>query len=233
MYSESCSIVIPAKNETVQLNDLLTKILEQKNYDFECFIVVDSIDDQSCKVVRFFQSLDNRFCLLVNKNPSNPATAIRFGISKATKEKIIIIMGDGSDDPGDIPKLLNLLGKGVSVACASRYTEGGAQLNAKFIKSSISRIVGLSFQLLTKVGTHDITNSYKGYSKEFLDLVGIESAHGFELGIEMVAKAYRYNKIVAQIPTIWIEKNIKQSNFKIIKWAPIYLKWYLYGLKRN
>jgi len=233
VYDESCSIIIPAKNETVQLNDLLTKILEQKNYDFECFIVVDSIDDQSCKVVRPFQSLDDRFCLLINESSSNPAAAIRFGIGRATKEKIIVIMGDGSDDPGDIPKLLNLLDRGASVACASRYTSGGNQLHAKFIKSTISRFVGLSFHFLTKVGTHDITNSYKGYSKEFLDFVGIESNHGFELGIEMVAKAYRYNKIVAQIPTTWIEKNKQQSNFKIIKWAPIYLKWYLYGLKRD
>jgi dolichol-phosphate mannosyltransferase len=33
---------------------------------------------------------------------------------------------------------------------------------------------------------------------------------------------------VAELPTIWLERTIGQSNFKLRKWIPHYLKWYFY-----
>ena len=42
-----------------------------------------------------------------------------------------------------------------------------------------------------RVGTRDATNSFKAYSVEFVRDVGIESDTGFEIGIELVAKARR------------------------------------------
>ena len=59
--------------------------------------------------------------------------------------------------------------------------------------------------------------------------VGIESDAGFELGIELVAKARRRRRPVAEIPTIWLERAQGASNFKVRKWLPRYLRWYLYA----
>ena len=60
--------------------------------------------------------------------------------------------------------------------------------------------------------------------------MGIDSDAGFELGIEMVAKARRLGLPVAELPTIWLDRATGMSNFKVRAWIPRYLHWYLYAL---
>ena len=59
--------------------------------------------------------------------------------------------------------------------------------------------------------------------------VGIDSDSGFEIGIELVAKARRLRRPVAEIPTIWLERRSGTSNFKVPSWLPRYLKWYRFA----
>jgi dolichol-phosphate mannosyltransferase len=60
-------------------------------------------------------------------------------------------------------------------------------------------------------------------------MVGIESDKGFEIGIELVAKARRARLPVAEIPTIWLDRSFGASNFKLMAWLPRYLHWYFYA----
>jgi len=79
------------------------------------------------------------------------------------------------------------------------------------------------------VGTRDATNSFKAYSTEFVRQVGIDSRDGFEIGIELTAKAKRLRLPVAEIPTIWLDRQAGVSNFKVAKWVPSYLRWYRFA----
>ena len=116
------------------------------------------------------------------------------------------------------------------VAAASRYMRGGRQVGGPRLKGLVSRTAGLSLNLLARVGTHDATNSFKAYSRAFVESVGVESDAGFEIGIEMVAKARRRGERVAEIPTVWLDRTTGQSNFKVREWIPRYLHWYLFAL---
>jgi dolichol-phosphate mannosyltransferase len=93
----------------------------------------------------------------------------------------------------------------------------------------MSRLAGRSLRTLAHVGTRDATNSFKAYSTEFVRQVGIESRDGFEIGIELTAKAKRLRLPVAEIPTIWLDRQAGVSNFKIAKWVPSYLRWYRFA----
>ena len=59
--------------------------------------------------------------------------------------------------------------------------------------------------------------------------VGIDSRDGFEIGIELTAKAKRLGRPVAEIPTIWLDRQAGVSNFKVAKWIPSYLRWYRFA----
>ena len=52
---------------------------------------------------------------------------------------------------------------------------------------------------------------------------------GFELGLEMVAKARRHRLPVAELPTIWLDRTVGASNFQVWSWLPRYLRWYRYA----
>jgi hypothetical protein len=138
------------------------------------------------------------------------------------------MMADGSDDIRAISELSNLVNRGVAVACASRYMSGGQQIGGQRFKKFLSRSAGKSLFLFAGIGTHDPTNSFKSYSRDFLTRVGIESRSGFEIGIELVAKAHRLRLPVAEIPTIWLDRTSGESRFKVAKWAPKYLRWYFF-----
>ena len=97
------------------------------------------------------------------------------------------------------------------------------------MKRILSRLAGLSLYWIGRVGTHDATNSFKAYSRDFVRKVGVESDTGFELGLEMVAKARRYRQPVAELPTIWLDRTVGASNFQVWSWLPRYLRWYRYA----
>jgi hypothetical protein len=92
-------------------------------------------------------------------------------------------------------------------------------------------LAGVSLHLLGRVGTHDPTNSFKAYSRDFICEVGIESDTGFSMGIELVAKAKCLGRPVAEIPTIWLDRAEGTSNFKMSKWLGRHLRWYVHALK--
>ena len=97
------------------------------------------------------------------------------------------------------------------------------------MKGIISRVAGMSLHWFARVGTHDATNSFKAYSRDYVNVVGIESTEGFEVGIELVAKARRYRLPVAEIPTIWLDRTFGASNFRLLRWLKHYLRWYVYA----
>ena len=58
----------------------------------------------------------------------------------------------------------------------------------------------------------------------------MKSDKGFELGMELVIKARKRHLPVVEIPTIWLERHIGKSQFKVVKWMPHYLYWVIYAL---
>ena len=88
----------------------------------------------------------------LNTYGPGPAQAIRFGFAHAKADVVVVTMADGCDDPMQIDPLVRLVERGVVVAAASRYMRGGQQIGGPVIKSTLSRLAGLSLHLLTHVG---------------------------------------------------------------------------------
>jgi dolichol-phosphate mannosyltransferase len=158
-----------------------------------------------------------------------PANAIRYGFDAATAPVAVVTMADGCDDPRQIDDLTRLVERGVVVAAASRYMPGGQQVGGPVLKGVLSRTAGRSLHWFARVGTRDPTNSYKAYSTAFVETVGIDSRDGFEIGLELTAKARRLRLPVAELPTIWLDRQAGMSNFKLARWLPKYLRWYRFA----
>jgi len=223
------SVVIPAYNEGDAVLPVLERIRESTNISNEVIVVVDDETDSTAPHVLAMSGEHLNIRLVINRIGRGPANAIKVGIAEAKAPVVVVTMADGCDDPGQIDQLTRLVERGVVVAAASRYARSGQQVGGPLVKGLMSRMAGLTLFHFARVGTRDATNSFKAYSKSFLDQVGIESDRGFEIGIELVAKARRYRQPVAEVPTIWLDRAIGESNFKIAAWLPRYLRWYTYA----
>jgi len=227
------SIVIPAYNEGDGIVPGLDRIFEAITVDAEVLVVVDTPEDTTIPVVTAYARNEPRLRHLVNDYGRGPAQAIRYGIDHSSAETVVITMSDGCDDPRQIDDLVKLVERGVVVAAASRYMPGGQQVGGPRFKSFLSRTAGKSLQWFTNAGTRDATNSFKAYNREFVRDVGIDSRDGFEIGLELTAKARRMRLPVAEIPTIWLDRTFGQSNFKLSAWIPKYLRWYRFAFGRR
>jgi dolichol-phosphate mannosyltransferase len=223
------SVVVPAYNEGEHALNVLDRLFESIHLPCEVLVVVDSADDMTVPVAEEYAKKEPRLRCLVNTYGRGPANAIRFGIDAAAAPVTVVTMADGCDDARQIDELVKLVERGVAVAAASRFMPGGQLVGGPVVKGALSRLAGRSLRILAHVGTRDATNSFKAYSTEFVRQVGIDSRDGFEIGIELTAKAKRLRLPVAEIPTIWLDRQAGVSNFKVAKWVPSYVRWYLFA----
>ena len=233
MSTPRATLVIPAYNEGENILPGLARIIAATQTDAEVLVVVDSPDDTTVGPVEEFAKSHPEVRVIVNDYGRGPAHAIRYGIDAATTPTVVVTMADGCDDPRQIDELILLVERGVVVAAASRYMAGGQQVGAPAFKSLLSRAAGRSLHTLAHAGTRDATNSFKAYDTAFVRSVGIDSRDGFEIGLELTAKARRLRLPVAEIPTIWLDRTAGQSNFKLAKWIPKYLRWYRFAFGRR
>jgi dolichol-phosphate mannosyltransferase len=227
------TLVIPAYNEGENIIPGLDRILAAVETDAEVLVVVDSPDDTTVEPVEQYARSHPSVRVVVNDYGRGPAHAIRFGIDTARAKTVVVTMADGCDDPRQIDDLILLVERGVVVAAASRYMAGGQQVGAPAIKSLLSRTAGRSLHAFAHAGTRDATNSFKAYDADFVRSVGIDSRDGFEIGLELTAKARRLRLPVAEIPTIWLDRTAGESNFKLAQWIPKYLRWYRFAFGRR
>ncbi len=232
-HALAVSVVIPVYNEGEAILGCLERILREVHLPCEILVVHDIPEDTTVPYVEAVAAVDRRVRPVLNTYGRGPANAIRFGVEHASAPVAVVTMADGSDDPCQIDDLARLVERGVVVAAASRYRPGGQQVGGPLLKRVLSRLAGRSLKAFARVGTRDATNSFKAYSTAFVRQVGIDSRAGFEIGLELTAKAKRLRLPVAEIPTIWLDRAFGVSTFRLREWLPAYLRWYRFAYGRR
>jgi dolichol-phosphate mannosyltransferase len=227
------SVIVPVHAEGESAVRPLRRILAELPVASEVLVVHDTADDSTVPYVDKLAGQDPRIRPVHNTYGRGPAHAIRFGFDTAAAPVTVVTMADGCDDPRQVHELARLVERGVVVAAASRYMPGGQQVGGPRLKRLLSRAAGRSLHTLARVGTRDATNSFKAYDTAFVRAVGIESRTGFEIGLELTAKATRLGLPVAEIPTIWIDRRLGESHFHLGRYLPGYLRWYVFAYGRR
>jgi len=226
------SIVMPVYNEGKIIDQTIRRVESEVKIPHELLIVHDMDEDTTIDPVRKLQRKYSHIKLVKNIYGRGALNAIKTGLIKTKGEAICVMMADLTDDPKVLNEMMAEFERGFDVVAASRYMEGGHQIGGPFVKQILSRIAGVSLYYLVGLPTHDATNSFRLYSKQFLGKTKIESDGGFELALELTVKAYFRGFKVTEVPTIWTYL-AKESRFYLVKWLPKYLKWYLWAINKK
>jgi putative flippase GtrA len=226
-------IVIPVYNESENIRETIGRIEAIVSLPHIINIVYDMDEDTTIPVVNELCRDMPHIALVKNKYGSGVLNAIKTGLESTVSEYVVVTMADLSDPPAVINDMYCIAENETSdIVCASRYMRGGKQIGGPFIKGLLSRAAGLTLHYLAGLPIHDATNSFKLYRTSFLQGQKIESTGGFELGIELVVKAYLQGGKISETPSIWTDRTAGKSNFKLSAWLPCYLKWYFYAFNR-
>lgn len=228
------SVVCPVYNEAENIERLMDALQASISVPLELLIVYDHETDNTVPRVN---SIARRYPfpirLLQNQFGTGALNALKSGFRESRGEAVLVVMADLSDDFSVVDEMYRLITTaGFDIVCGSRYMPGGRQIGGPLLKKSISRLVGLSLHYLTGLPTHDVTNSFKMYKRRFLNGVKIESQGGFEIGMELVVKAFLNGAKITELPATWLDRTAGKSRFRIWRWAPNYLGWYLYALSK-
>lgn len=227
--SNELSIVIPVYNEGPNILATISTIEQKVRTPHRILIVYDFDEDNTLPAVRPLVSRGT-VQLVKNRYGRGALAAIRTGFDAAATGLVLVMMADSSDDPSAVDCMVDKIEQGYDLVCGSRYMRGGRQIGGPWFKKLLSRAAGVSLHYFVGLPTHDVTNSFKLYRKELLDLVRFESTGGFEIGMEIVVKAYLHNYRIGEVPSVWTDRTTGESRFNMRKWLPKYFRWYGYAL---
>jgi len=224
--SPDLSIVLPVYNEGEAVEPVLRGLAASVTTPHELVVVYDFDGDTTVPVIARLATEIPGLRGLRNDLGRGVLNAMKAGMGQTSTPYVLISMADGSDEPQIVDSMVALAREGADVVAASRYMRGGRQIGGPPLKRLMSRTAGLTLHWFAGVPTHDPTNNFKLYSRRFLESVTIESAAGFELALELTVKATIAGRRIAEVPTTWRDRTSGQSNFKLRKWLPHYLRWY-------
>ncbi len=220
------SVVIPVRNEADGIQAMLESLDGAFDTEAEILIVYDDDRDSTLPVVSSMTPPAGLEYRLIKSNLGRgPANALKAGFAAARGDALIVMMADRSDDLRAPKPMLALFNQGYDLVAGSRYMAGGEQIGGPWLKGKLSRTAGLSLSLIG-LPTHDPTNSFKLYRTARLQALTLEGGGGFEINLEIMAKAMRSGWRIGEVPSRWIDRTTGASNFKLWRWLPRYLKWY-------
>ena len=222
-------IIIPVYNEGEKILRLLNELNNYVKTNFKVLICYDFESDDLFNFKNEFKKLN--FQINFIKNPSRgPLSAIKQGFLEGNSDAVIVYPADDFLNY----KLLDLMYKkfldGNDIVVASRFMKGGSMKNCPLLKSILVRTASFTLYFLSSIPVKGASNGFRLFSRKLLNEVQIESKVGFAYSLELLVKCHRLKKKISEIPALWEERSEGESRFRLLKWIPQYLKWYLYGL---
>jgi glycosyltransferase involved in cell wall biosynthesis len=229
------SIVVPVFNEADNIGAYCRAVRDEVRGDYEVLFVYDMDEDTTLPALAALPEGAKPRVVRTVKNDLGRGVryAIEAGMRAAKGPVVFVSMADLSDDLAKVPEMYERAAAGAAVVCASRYSRGGKQVGGPVIKGMMSRAAGVSLHYIASLPTTDPTNSFKAYRRDFLERTPIESTAGFCLGLELTVKAHFSGQRVEEVPATWTDRVAGESRFKLMKWLPHYLRWYVWAMQQR
>lgn len=225
------SLVIPAHNEEENIHDLLRELLPVLNKhietrDYELVIVNDNSTDDTGSLIDDLSKKNHRIKAVHRTASPGFGNAVKEGLRNASGDIVIPVMGDLSDNPEDIPKLVRKINEGYDIAYGSRFIEGGGTDGYPQAKMVANRTFNNFVRLLFGIKHKDVTNAFKAYRKEVFKSIGIDKlkASGFDLTVEIPLRAHIMGFSSAEVPVTWHGRKKGKAKLKLSENATQYGK---------
>jgi glycosyltransferase involved in cell wall biosynthesis len=163
------SVVIPIYNEAenlVPLYEDVTDALLGLREPYEVIFVDDGSSDASPRILRELAGKEQSIKIIELRRNFGQTAAMMAGIDHARGDVVVVMDGDGQNDPADIPRLLDKLAEGHDVVSGwrrARRDRRGRVWLSRIANALISRISG--------VHLHDYGCSLKAYRREVIQSV--------------------------------------------------------------
>lgn len=187
------SLIIPTLNEANCITQVLSEI--PKNCVDEILIVDGNSTDGTPDIV---QKLGYR---VIEQDGKGFGDAFASGARHSTGEVLILMDGDGSHNPADIPKLLDKYKEGYDYVMASRYLPDSHSEDDTVVRSFGNWLFTKLVNLLHGLNVSDSLYLFTAIDRKLYEMLHIRSK-GFEYCMELIIKAHKMGARFAEVPSI-------------------------------
>lgn len=221
-------IVIPVFNEGAAIRQVLDS-LKAVAYPARVLVCYDFDEDDTLTALSGYDPAPLEV-LPVRNTGRGAFEAIATGLAVSTAPFVLTFPADDDYNGPRVNRLVQLGLDGHDLVSASRFMPGGSMVGCRLVKAVLVRSVSWFMRRVVGLPTHDATNGLRLFSRRVIDEIPIESRLGFAFSLELLVKVHRLGWPIAETPFLWIERRTGSSRFRILQWAPVYLRWVSYGL---
>lgn len=223
-------MILPVFNEGENIKKQIEVLERSIPFDHELLVIYDFDRDNTVPVVKKLLTRFKSVRLVKNIFGRGIINAVVTGFKKSRGEYVVVMPADLADNPETIVKMYKKIQRGFDIVCATRFGRGGAKIGGPVVKTILSRVAGLLTPILLGIPTTDIANGFKMYKRKVIERINIESDGGWEFAMEILIKANKLGFKIGEVPTVWRDRTQGKSKFKLLKWLPKYIRWYLWGI---
>ncbi|MGN7613775.1 glycosyltransferase [Magnetococcales bacterium HHB-1] len=228
------TILIPVRNETLNLSIMLRLLKAALKEEHEVLVVIDNPEDSSAEVVQEVQNKERHVHLVLNALGPGIANALQAGVHVASGERVLIFAADEVGPILAIDDMMGLMDEGCHFISCTRYAFGGRRLGGSAIGHLLSYLANISLRLFTRIALTDATTGIKMFRrKDFPDLVKDATSVGWAVAFEMSINAQLMKLPMGEVPIISIDRLFGgKSTFRLVPWVIGYLKFYGMAMKK-
>jgi len=220
------SIIIPTYNERENAPKLVNQIINILNnkYDFEIVIVDDNSPDGTAEEIK---KINDARIRILSKKKEGFGKAVIHGFKNAKGDILMLIDGDFSHQPSDIPALIEEVLSGDCDMCSgSRYMPGGKIVGWNLYRKVISRTANFISKTFLGINVTDVTCGFWAFKKDLLKSIDIDSfsTKGYVFISEFWTEVIKNNFKIKEIPITFINRREGESKLNLKKEAVEYLK---------
>jgi len=228
------SILIPVRNEGLNLKIMLKLLPAVVPVPHEVIVVYDFPEDDSVPVVEALRATDPGLHGVHNTLGKGVINALRAGVQAARGEYVLIFAADEVGPVLAIEPMLELMNSGCDFVSCTRYANGGRRLGGSLIGGILSRTANLLFYHVAGSALTDCTTGVKMFRRSIFDTLDLQANPvGWAVAFEMAIKAELAGLRLGEVPIISIDRLYGgASTFRVTPWVREYMRWFWWGMKR-
>lgn len=221
-------IVIPVHDEGPNIVAVVRSLERHVTVPFRISICYDRDDDSTLAALRR-EDLSTIAIRLLRNRGDGAFGAVVTGLQAADSPAVLVFAADDDHNAPRVGELVRRAREGHDIVVASRFVSGGRMVGCPLLKSVLVRTAAFMARYVARVPTHDPTNGFRLFSRRVVRRIPLESTEGFTYSFEYLVKCHRLGWPISEVPVEWFERRHGVSRFKILRWAPKYVRWLIYA----
>ena len=224
-------IVIPVYNEGHNIVAVLAALKHALATPARVLICYDHAEDDTLPAIRANPQAHAGLPVEFVRNTTGRGVhgAVLAGFAASTAPFVLMFPADDHVNAPMLDRMVALARDGCDIVCASRFMPGGAMIGCPWLKAVLVRSANFTLRHVARLPPTDASNGFRMFSRRVIDRIAVESSEGFCYSIELLVKAHRLGWKIAEVPVTWIERPDRRTRFRVFRWLPSYLRWYLYA----